>query len=351
MLPITLLAPCSVLLAAALLSAPAAQDDTPAKPAPPSLKAADEPTVFLASDGRPAESGRIPEDTPADALERWETLKNGRRVNGQSPAPIRSLVLSFDAELRERADKIRKDTELVIEYLEEGRGLLKTTFVGSKRISARGPDGDWMIVDGELVDLGGRGDETSRIDHERWLAMTRNFCTISDAANARIVRIAALDVTPFHEGAPLERVKLGTQVLIDLPTPELGSLARKLTWLEVDSPDFVIQDVVETDLGKPRGVVRARLGLDPKTNRIVFAQIVPLGKGKPVETRSALSYVPQWTKAVDQIWIPENLMVYRMLPQEGRILYDIAPTVDLFVRKSESRINPRLEPSKFLPPK
>ena len=112
----------------------------------------------------------------------------------------------------------------------------------------------------------------------------------------------------------------------------------------------MIQDVVETDLGAPRGVVRARLGIDKTTQRIVFAQVVPLGAGKPVESRSALSYVPRWTKAIDQVWIPENLLIYRMIRKGDRLQYDIAPTVDLYVRKSESRINPRLKPSDFLPP-
>ena len=137
------------------------------------------------------------------------------------------------------------------------------------RLRAR-PEGDRLLDGDEVVDLSDFSNAESRREHERWLAVARNFAALSAPSSLRVARAAAPSAAP-RKGT---RASPDRRAPVRLPTALLVRRGLELSWLELEVPT----STREGSRGV-RGLRRVLLGLDPATGRVELARIAPRERG------------------------------------------------------------------------
>ena len=295
--------------------------------------------------GAPLVPGRLPEGTTAPARERMDRLFAATWTGEGAPLPMAAFVVTFDARVRQELEGGTSDLRTRFLFKEEGRGWIRGEFPRSGRASVRGPEGDWLLDGDEVVDLSDFSNAESRREHERWLAVARNFAALSAPSSLRVARVAAPSVAP-QEGDT--RSLLIAELPVRLPTAPLVRRGLELSWLELESPDF---DLVEGSRGV-RGLRRVLLGLDPATGRVELARIAPRERGAwddPEAPRAAWVQVKGWEELGSRC-LPKQLLVHRELPATGPAQperFESRAGVDLYLVPSQTRPDAELEAEDF----
>ncbi|MEZ6005778.1 MAG: hypothetical protein R3F33_16540 [Planctomycetota bacterium] len=305
---------------------------------------------LLASDGKPAEPGRIPEGTDPAAAALWQALLAAGRPAEQATAPpdIRSFDLLFQAKLRKELGGSSNSEDIRFQFLEGERPNLLARFEKSKRISLRGPRGDWTYDGKNWIELRGREDAEGRHELDRWIAIARNFIALTRPAGIRLVSLRPLKAP---ETATSRVLHLGEHADGVLPSDALIPAALKLRWLEVESPDFELFDSGEAPLGAPKPVYRALFGLDA-AGRVEMAWFQ---RGAQRTPASLFVYLPKSAQAPDWVALgsgyrlPRQLLCYRSNGAGG---FEELPGLDLWLvskRAFLNPLNPPLTPESFTP--
>ena len=330
---------------ALLLAAPrgAAQDDAPSGDTPPQgggrpqlpVVAPEAAQPLVDVNGRPLEPGVLPEGTSAAAQERMQRLFAGTWLGEGAPRPMGAFVVTFDARVRQQVEGGSTDVRTRFLFKEEGRGWIRGEFPRSGRASVRGPQGDWLLDGDEVVDLSDFSNAESRREHERWLAIARNFAALSAPTSMRVARAEARTAEP-QEG-DTRSLRFGERVL-RLPTARQVRRGLELAWIELESPDF---DLVEGS-GGARGLRRVLLGLTPDTGRPELVLVEPLTRpawDDEAAPRAAWVEVKGWEELGDRR-LPKQLLVHRELPPTGPAqpqTFEGRAGVDLYLVPSQTR--------------
>lgn len=280
---------------------------------------------LLASDGEPVIPGRIPSDTPEAARALWERVLAWTRTD-EAAAPVRSFDLGFDVVFR--ADDRHNQFPARYAFVDEP-GWLRCDVERSKRVQVRGPKGDWLIEKGQATRLVGRENAQSRREMDQWVAISRNFISLTDPDKVRLVRLALGQAPPAHV----------------LPSRDIP-VAPGLQWLEVESPDFRLYESAETGVADP--VYRARLGVEPATGSVRLALLEERGVPGGLSSAALLVAIEGWRTVADRR-LPENLVVHALDPERVPSGFEERPSVDLWLLREEPRINPELPASYFEP--
>lgn len=307
----------------------------------------------LGGDGEPLVPGQLPPATTPLAQERFAKLNRSTWFGDKAPKPLNSFMVTFDARVRTTSTGTN-DMRTTFMYLEEGRGFVRGIFLKSGRESVRGPDGDWLLDGTELLDLSEHSNRESRREHERWLALARNFATLSSPGALRMKSLEALDAQVVDG-----EVTIGEALPIQFPTAAHAKSASQLEWLVMTTPDF---DLLSAQ-GKGSPLRRVRLGLDPKTGLVRFALVESLGAIEVMTGRNApiLVEIKGWITLGNRL-LPKQMLVHRSVFLQGpknplnpiapatRLRFEERPGVDLFLVKNLSHPDAHLTPGNFAKP-
>ncbi|MDA0948922.1 MAG: hypothetical protein O2799_10390, partial [Planctomycetota bacterium] len=238
-------------------------------------------------------------------------------------------------------------TDVRIRTIEGGMlsGWIRGEFPRSGRASVRGPEGDWLLDGDEVVDLSDFSNAESRREHERWLAIARNFAALSAPSSLRVARAETRTAAP-QEG-DTRSLRFDERV-VRLPTARQVRRGLELAWIEVESPDF---DLVEGSDGR-RGLRRVLLGLTPDTGRPELVLVEPLARpawDDEAAPRAAWVEVKGWEELGERR-LPKQLLVHRELPPSGPAqpqTFEGRAGVDLYLVPSQPRPDADLEAGDF----
>jgi len=301
-------------------------------------------------EGALPERGVLPEGTTPEARERWGRFVAATGGSAARGPEIRTFDLTFDAVLREGTST--KNIEARYAFVAQ-EGYLRSELRRSKRVTLRGPDGDWLIDGDELLRLKGRDFQSDKQQLDEWVTIARNFISLATPGQARVTSLGvprlrsdeASTQTLAFEGHPAFALP---PAVIEGPTGgkrearPFAARARELEWLDVGSPDFHLY-AGEAAGERPR-VFRALMGFDPAGGELELALLRE--EGRVDSTR--LVHVLRWSE-VDGYHVPRHLEVYRVEPPGVR--FEARPSVTLFLLRGKGSINPELELALFQPPR
>jgi hypothetical protein len=323
------------ILLLSLCASGAAQDGPDQDVELPVIEPADEPVLA---------PGEIPRGTSEAAVALWRLVQAAARQGRMALPPIKSFDVTFDTRVREGENEGRADIETRFLFLDQGRGYIRGEFPKSGRVSMRGPRGDWLVEQGRTIDLSDRSNEESRKDHERWLAVARNLISLTRPDGVRLCSLALVTPRPMESS---DAVLLFESGELSLPNAAWAKEALALRWLDLASPDFLLDAGVRARRADP--VFRALLGIGPD-DRVVMA-FLHEDPGPEFDPRSAsLVRVRRWLALEDGYLLPENLHVHRTVFDRGRgWRFEADPIADLFVVRSSVRLNLPLTADAFVP--
>lgn len=318
-----------------LLLAAAQQDPRP--PTPPELPGEEagleEP--LLASDGRPVEPGRLPEDTPPLARRRWEKLL-GATLADALPS-IRSFELVFD--VRSRREGAFNELDVGITYLESEHPrapFLRLFLQREDLVSIHGPDGQWL-VDGDTAQrMTGRDYREDRRQLEEYRTLAGNLLALVQPGRVRLVSLRPLEVASSEQGT---RVPFVGAEPLDLPTPRLAEHARRLEWIELRSPDLRVHEAggaVTRD-----AVYRGRLGIEPGSGQVRLAVLAAESSaGRPLARTALLVQVHTYAELEGGYRLPRHLEVKEIDPRSSPLSFAKREGAELMLLPSRSAVNP-----------
>jgi len=275
------------------------------------------------------------------------------RVDG---GPAEALTtFRLDAQVRSREGVQTNDMDVSYRYL--APDCIRFRLQPSGREIGKLPGTDrrayWLKDKDEIVELVGREHAQDRKSIDEMLSLARNFVALSDPARMRLARLALADGPP-----PV------------LP-PSLAREARRLDWLEIESPDLALVQETDSPRGRkdaPRPHV-ARLGVDRESGLPTFVILYPA----PEAAADADPDSPDGTGATDGAGprsagplppsarlirfadygesggyrIPRSLAVHRLDPARFRPAFTDKPAQEIYVREIE--LQAPLTPADFQP--
>lgn len=312
------------------------------------------PAPLMASDGKQAAPGRIPDGTSEEARKRWQKLVQGSNVAGVQTTPIRSFSMGFDLRLRTIGvqNSPSKEVRATFDYLDEKSGYVRGTYHDSGRSMLRGPKGDWSLDNKTgAVKLDGREDQVSRDELDRLLAISRNFVSLARPEGVRLVELRELDPRPIDASlrTPLDRrtLEFGDGRFLRLPQNSMVQSALSLTWIEVASPDFRLYvPAGQLGAGGSEPVYRALLGL-ASDGHVQFAQFTRDDAGPALAT-ALFVHIKQLAE-VGGYRFPRVIEVHSVLRERMPWQFEEKPSFELWGLKSHTWLNPMLQAKDFLP--
>lgn len=279
-------------------------------------------------------AGEVPAGTDAEARSAWEGLlaaalprPDGGRGEAASTAPVTAFDLEFDGRVY-GDNRQTNDFSGRYRYLEPG--YVHTVLDRSKRVTLRGPDGDWLVFDnGRKVRLEGRDYEVDVEDLDRAIGVAQSFVALTDPRTIRIARLDLLTEAPSS-------------------IPEgLRGRAQALEWLVLETPDFRLAGDPPARPGVPPVMHRIELGLDRATRlpSLVVVRRSELGQ-RGVESAQLLQL--DTYRALDGYQVPHQVITYGPDTTTSPWTFDQRrPSFDLYVKGGTLR--PRLEADFFRP--
>lgn len=354
-----------MLLPLVLAMAPLQGTDDPPRPKLPNVVERPQATQLLNVDGAPLVAGALPESTSAEARALCARLFSSTWTGEGLAPPMRAFVVTFDARVRAQVEGGATDVRMRFQFLEEGRGWIRGVFPRTGRESVRGPEGDWLKDGDEVLDLSDHSNAESRREHERWLALARNFAVLSSPTTLRIVEARAAASVTLEDGEL--RV---ANLRIPLPNGKLGALAQNLEWLVIRSPEFDLLESAEST----RSLKQVALGLDPDSGAVRLAHLAqdPGAAGaapEVTEEGSEQGAPPEGTsgeEAGNSLWVevrgwsasgsrrlPKQLLVHREAPRSPArpgLRYEDRAGIDLFLIESGTFADANLRADDFARP-
>ncbi|MEE8468299.1 MAG: hypothetical protein V3T22_07585 [Planctomycetota bacterium] len=319
-------------------------------PAPPSVTGRAATPDLLASDGKPALPGRIPEDTSDRARARWSKVRLATAAADLDP--IVAFDLTFDVRYR-RSGGMNKGN-ISIQYLEQGEvPNIRIRFERKDVESLRGPRGDYLITKGEAQRMAGRqyAEDVKQLD--RFVAIARNFITLTRPDRLTLVSLTALVTAPLAENGRLDpgaktRVDFLGADPLELPDEQLAERARGLEWVEVRSPDFRLVESVTSR--NSRQVFRALLGLDPVTGEVRLAVLGEDQNRTVVLQNTQLVIIEEYRELEGGYRVPAALEIRDVDATVSPWTFQRRNGTSLYLsKKSRAQLNPPLRPADFVP--
>lgn len=383
----TILAPCALLAGASLAPIAFSQAPTPQAPAP-----TDGP---VASDGKPAAQGRIPDGTSKAAATLWRDMAAAigapkRVADAAGKIPPRSFELKFDIRHKriEKNARGSNDFKARLAYLDSETGFVRGIFLNkadkAKQVLMRGPGVDpkyddyWYrkylgkgATDGWQDVSSGNDFETDRDMVNIWAEISFDIARLSDPNS---FRIAALETRGVEEGS---RASDGLLTLqgdpgIRLPRTDLRGvegtkkaqlrdLAAGLVWLQLRTPDFRL--FAKGLSKKERQIMRQMtkrvvFGIDPKSKLPQILIISPSAEGPLMIENTVLFQCTDWLtvgKEAAQSMLPGQLIAYERAEIDPRaaaprgLVFSNIPSADLYFL--EGNMQAGLTPAAFKPEK
>jgi hypothetical protein len=309
------------------------QDAPPPLPPPPDAPKAEAPLVDV--DGDPLAPGKLPRSTAPEARKAWERLVAASLASAAGAEPVRGFDLSLDLRLRVRENQTNDLPEARYAYVAPGYLIADT---GRGRTHLRGPQGDWLVdskadTGRTLVRLDvGRENAEDRRQIAEALDVARLFVGLVDPRNVRVQKLAP---------AAVPEALLPAQLL---------ETARKLAWLELQTPD--VRPGTDNKVG-----ARILLGLAADSGLPALALADDARAPQRLNPTASCVDLQQW-KPMDGYSVPRKILVHlpRVVEAQGaggatsRVAegWRDEPAMDLFVRNGTLR--PQLKPESFLPP-
>jgi hypothetical protein len=273
-------------LVAALAAIGLRQDPAPAPPpANAPLAQAHEPALV---------AGQLPASASEEAKALWNSLVAATRVAPDVQKPT-GFDLTFD--IRAHPQGVGSNDLPKTRYrFESAHGWVRMTMKQDEttRERLRGPGGDFLIDQHEIVSLKGREHDEDRKQIREELAIAKNFLALADPKSLRLASLAKLSAPPRE---------LPTS---NKPRNDLASVGKSLDWLSIESPDF---HMFQSKASKPDANYRVQIGLDPKTHLPRFAIVAELRSGAP-DVDGAMLVDLQNYAPLDGFQIPRSIATF-----------------------------------------
>ncbi|MBL8857660.1 MAG: hypothetical protein JNL28_04025 [Planctomycetes bacterium] len=278
--------------------------------------------------------GVLPEGTTPAARERWQKILTASLPGESERAPVTAFDLSIDLQYRASSAQTNDLPSARYQWLAPGYVRADT---GRSRVHLRGPKGSYLIDESrsdrvEIVSLDvGRDNILERRKLDEEAAVASNFARLTDPHSIRMRRLTEL------AGAP--------KIL-----PEaLKEAAKRLAWLELESPDFY---VMRPSSQQGAEMARVTLGVDVITNRVELVLLDDAG-APPALTASTAALRLKNYKAVDGFQVPFEIAIWlpEQPPAEQRaalVQWMSREAMVMWLKKAALR--PALKPEDFLPP-
>lgn len=363
------------------------------RPAPrPSAQGEDPP--LLASDGKPALPGRVPEDATEPARAAWEALTE--KLTVPRPAPPEGSAFSYEIKANGRfrdEETGSQDARARLSYLDVAKGYVSLQILDDEdrviSTQMRGPDPArpqlerrleyWYkkergegTTDGWLNQSGGDF-SSDREEVDRWAVGAYDIARILTPRSMRLTSLRTLALAEEYDPAT-RFLKLAGDPGILFPDVDvlgvqgggaqsIASLAEGLTWLEVRTPDFRLFEDGLTEEQKralrasPKRVV---IGIRPAgpgeslaDGRPALVIVSPTATGPLHAPGSLLMQCTEWfaQQARPEVILPGRLYAYEAVPSPTSptgVAFDGQTTVDLFLVEG-CRIGAGLTPQSFIP--
>ncbi len=271
--------------------------------------------------------GALPKGTTPQAEALFGKLVDSTSTPGAERVVLTSFDLAFEIITRGPGAE-RNEAKLRVRFSEPGYVRFA---VGKNKEMGFGPMGYWQRFEDGVKLLNGRDYVADRKRITEVRAVAKNFLALADPSRLRLTAIRAMPGAPGH-----------------VPPGSEKQLA-KLTWLQLESPDF------DLALGATGGeamaplaprLFRATLGLHAETGRVLEAMVQELDKGAPLVSTST------WVSLTAPIDVAGTL-----LPDSVFVRYPnlkVQPwTFETKVREElyllEGKLNPKFEPTDFEP--
>ena len=322
------------------------QDDKPVPPLPPVPGGA---APLTDVDGKELVRGQLPASTTTAARERWQAILDASLPPGNARAPVTAFDLSLDVQYKATNAQSNALPNARYQWLAPGWVRADT---GRGNAHLRGPRGSFLIrgvgTDLEQViplDVGRENIEDRRaLDEEAGLA--GNFASLTDPQSVRVRKLSELSGMPGWVPSDLAyqaRTDAGKTVKTNLV-----DAAKRLAWLEIESPDFYVSRTGTT----PARMARVALGVDAITRRVELAIVDDAAARANPSSGAAVLRLTDY-KTVDgfavpyriEVWLPE--VVDPDAPPRAIAMRPL-PAMDVFVRQASLRAP--LQATDFLPP-
>jgi hypothetical protein len=268
--------------------------------------------------------GVLPEDASEAARKEWQTLLAGIL----SKKPIESFHLGFYLLQRDPNSPQTNDLDLDFSFLTPRylRAMLE-----SGRMHLRGPDGDFLITDDEVMLIpAGREGVEDRKQIDEMAAIARNFIGLTDPRTLRLISLETLEKAPA-----------------ELPAPFLED-ATKLRWLAIKSPDFYLYRSAKGREAPKRPIYLARLGIDTEKGEIRLALIHEEREGKAAIETAVLVNLRNHQRRSGFL-VPHKIDIYDIAPSISPWRFQSRPTSELTLRRHFGHLRANLTPEDFKP--
>ncbi|MDZ4774955.1 MAG: hypothetical protein SGI72_17690 [Planctomycetota bacterium] len=308
---------------------PLARIDVP--PPPPPIPG--EATAPLSNvDGKELIAGVIPESTTPKARERWSRVLSASLPAGVERKPVTAFDLSIDVQYQASAQQTNMMPKARYQWLAPGFVRADT---GRGRAHLRGPSGSYLLDanTGEVIKLDiGRENAVDRrmLDEEAGIAA--NFARLTDPNSIKIRKLVELSGPPSF-----------------LPDA-LKDAAKKLAWLELESPDFFVMRPLSL---KVAPLARVTLGVNVIDQRVELVIVDDASLPSTINPSSAVLRLSKYTP-VDGFQVPWVIFVWLPAVQDPQAALEPTrwmpkETMSLYVL--EASLRAPLKPDDFLPPK
>ncbi len=267
---------------------------------------------------------------PDAARAAWDRLLAAAVKAEAAGEPIRAFDLHFDGRARPRPAQTNDFDAARFRYL--APGWVRTT-LRNDRERMRGPDGDFALEEGRVIELKGRDYAEDRRELAERAAIARNFTALSNPAEIRVQDLAALPAPP------------------DALPEALAKRAAELEWITLRSPDLRVVRLEASprgEDGEAEPLFRVQLGLDRTTGLAALATIAEEVDGRPRASSSLLIDLRRY-RAMDGFQVPGEVRTHRPgdLTDAGWRYAD-KPSLELWLLEGGS-LRPALGPDDFRP--
>jgi hypothetical protein len=245
---------------------------------------------------------------------------------------VRAFDLSFDGRARPNAAQSNDFDKARYRFLSPD--WVRTT-LRSGRERVRGPSGDFLIADREVLRLTGRDYAEDLRELEETLGMARNFVALTDLSALRLARLEKQPAAPAG-----------------IPNLHL-SRSEELDWLKLLSPDFRTPassknqpaSFSEQKPVKPvETMFRVHLGLNRQTS-LPELVVIQEETASPRLAETAMLLFLDDFRSLQGFQVPHRVAVH---PVENGVFRD-QPTLELWLLPGGT-LRPELSPGDFLPP-
>ena len=296
-------------------------------------------SVLRDADGNPIEPGVLPARTTPTAAQAWSGITEA--------TGFRKAIASFDLRfhLFLRQSDANNEVDAHLRFLAP---RYISAALGSGRRHLRGPEGDYLIDDKEVIRLVGREGKEDRKQIDRTVSLARNFVSLVDPSKLRILELVELDGPP--DGLPADLKPSSHSGYTQKSVLELGTGLR---WISLRSPDFELEKATR---GKRATIRSCLIGYSPETMDVQIA-VIQADRGdtprRDIDRHASgtlLVILGRHARRKDDgVRVPLWIGIHDVVdPREGR--FRKRPGSELIMNGDRGSFHAELKPEDFLPP-